>query len=207
MRVRAILSLIARPCGSLRVSVRPSIRVISAGPGTPAVPPAARGVRSRCGACEQDCPWSVCGSWDGVAVRAAAARPGRRSKLRDPWLRVDSARPLLDPWMLMLRTLGRRYIRRLFTRLRLFGIAFSFRLSSAPKGRAAFNCTCSQLLQPISRQYFPVDRIAPRRGALQTAVGEATEGSHSNLCINVREQLILQAPAVWQVRAVYAQQQ
>ena len=39
----------------------------------------------------------MCGSWDGVAVRAAAAGPGRRSKLRDLWLRVDSARPLLDP--------------------------------------------------------------------------------------------------------------
>ena len=52
----AIVSLIARPCHSVRVSVRPSIRVISVSPGTPAVPPAARGVRSRCGACEQDCP-------------------------------------------------------------------------------------------------------------------------------------------------------
>ena len=29
--------------------------------------------------------------------------------------------------------------------------------------------------------YFLVDRIAARRGALQTAIGEATEGSHSNL--------------------------
>ena len=41
---------------SLRPCVRPSIRVISACPGTPAEPPAARGVRSRCGPCEQDCP-------------------------------------------------------------------------------------------------------------------------------------------------------
>ena len=37
------------------------------------------------------------GSWDGVAVRAAAAEPVRRLKLRDPWLRVNSARPLEAP--------------------------------------------------------------------------------------------------------------
>ena len=123
-------------------------------------------------------PWICC------IVRSccgAILGPGRRSKLRDPWLRVDSARPLLDPWMLVLRTRGRRYIRELLTRLRSHGIALSVRLFSAPKGRAAFGCTGSRLLQPISRQYFLVDRIAPRRGALQTAIGEATEGSHSNL--------------------------
>ena len=105
-----------------------------------------------------------------MAVRAAAAGPGCRSKLRDPWLRVDSARPLLDPWMLMLRTLGRRQIRKLFTWLRSHGIALSVRLSSAPKGRAALSCTRLELLETISRQYFLVDRIAPRRGALQTAI-------------------------------------
>ena len=102
----------------------------------------------------------MCGSWDGVAVRAAAAGPGRRSKLRDPWLRVDSARPLLDPWMLMLRTLGRRQIRKLFTRLRSQGIALSVRLSSAPKGRTVLSYKGLQSLQPISRQYFLVNRTA-----------------------------------------------
>ena len=112
----------------------------------------------------------MCGFWNGVAVRAAAAGPGRRPKLRDPWLRVDSARALLDPWMLMLRTLGRRQIRRLFTWLRSHGTALSVRLSSAPKGRAALSSTRLQLLETLSRQYFLVDRIAPRRGALKTAI-------------------------------------
>ena len=94
----------------------------------------------------------ICVRLDGRCGRAGCGRgPGRRSKLRDPWLRVDSARPLLDPWMLMLRTLGRRQIRKLFTRLRPHGIALSVKLSSAPKGRAALSCTRLQLLEPLSR--------------------------------------------------------
>ena len=119
------------------------------------------------------CGRAGCGR--GARASVEASRPVAASGL---W-----TRPLLDPWMLMLRTRGRRYICELFTRLRSHGIALSVRSSSAPKGRAAFSCTGSRLLQPISRQYFPVDRIAPRRGALQTAIGEATEGSHSNLYV------------------------
>ena len=78
--------------GHVPRSVCPSIRVISARPGTPATPPAARVVGSWCETFSRDRAWSVCGSWDGVALRAAAAGPGRRSKL----YKADSEIPDLE---------------------------------------------------------------------------------------------------------------
>ena len=114
-----------------------------------------------------------------ICVRRVG-RCGRASCGRGARTSVEASRPVAasglaapassDPRMLMLRTLGRRQIRKLFTWLRLHGIALSVRLSSAPKGRTAMSCTRLRLLETLSRQHFLVDRIAPRRGALQTAI-------------------------------------
>ena len=88
-----------------------------------------------------------------MAVRAAAAGSGRRSKLRDPWLRVDSARPLLDPGPVDAdaakanKTVDTQAVQT----IAVTWYCVSVKLSSAPKGRAALSCTRLQLLEPLNR--------------------------------------------------------
>ena len=92
--------------------------------------------------------------------------PGVGRKLRDPWLRVDSARPLLDPWMLMLRALGRRQIRKLFTTVAATWYCVVSQIVQRPEG-----ARCSELHTfAIARAAQPV--ILPGRSR------QRPEGAH-----------------------------